>query len=57
MNINLLQVPIANAELQLLQKFTKRKKIYNREQTSLVLSEIVLQDFEMHEFELNTCSP
>ena len=26
MNINLLQVPIANAELQLLQKFTKRKK-------------------------------
>ena len=57
MNINLLQVPIANAELQLLQKFTKRKKIYNREQTSLVLSELVLQDFEMHEFELNTCSP
>ena len=57
MNINLLQVPIANAELQLLQKFTKRKNIYNGEQTSLVLSEIVLQDFEMHEFELNTCSP
>ena len=28
MNINLLQVPIANAELQLLQKFTKRKNIY-----------------------------